>query len=110
MRACCRSNYDRPSSGVQRLERGNAVTMSQMHDQIDRVTYVLITPACNEAEFIDNTIQSVIKQTALPSKWVIVNDGSTDDTSNIVGRYAARYQWMELVNLPAHQGRSFAAK
>jgi glycosyltransferase involved in cell wall biosynthesis len=81
-----------------------------MHDQIDRVTYVLITPACNEAEFIDNTIQSVIKQTALPSKWVIVNDGSTDDTAKIVGRYAATYQWMELVNLPAHKGRSFAAK
>ena len=81
-----------------------------MHDQLDRVTYVLITPACNEAEFIDNTIQSVIKQTALPSKWVIVNDGSTDDTANIVGRYAATYQWMELVNLPAHKGRSFAAK
>ena len=81
-----------------------------MHDQLDRVTYVLITPACNEAQFIDNTIQSVIRQTALPSKWVIVNDGSTDDTASIVGRYAAIYKWMELVNLPAHKGRSFAAK
>ncbi|MGA8795029.1 glycosyltransferase [Candidatus Binatus sp.] len=81
-----------------------------MHDQIDRVTYVLITPARNEAEFIDNTIQSVIRQTALPSKWVIVNDGSTDDTASIVGRYAATYEWMELVNLPERPSRSFAAK
>jgi glycosyltransferase involved in cell wall biosynthesis len=82
-----------------------------MHDQsLDRVTYVLITPAHNEAEFIDDTIQSVIRQTALPSKWVIVNDGSTDDTASIVGRYAGTYEWMELVNLPAREGRSFAAK
>src|SRR5579862_1083040 len=82
-----------------------------MHDQsLDRVTYVLITPAHNEAEFIEDTIQSVIRQTALPSKWVIVNDGSTDNTASIVGRYATTYEWMELVNLPAREGRSFAAK
>ena len=81
-----------------------------MSDLLDCVRYVLITPACNEAQFIDNTIQSVIKQTVLPSKWVIVNDGSTDDTAGIVGRYAAIYNWMELVNLPSHNGRNFAAK
>jgi len=81
-----------------------------MRDQMNRVTYVLITAACNEAQFIESTIQSVIKQTALPSKWVIVNDGSTDDTANILGRYAGMYQWIELVNLPEHKGRSFAAK
>src|SRR5208282_1114813 len=110
MKACCRSNYDRLPSDIQRLETGTALRRSRMHDQIDRVTYVLITPARNEAEFIDNTIQSVIRQTALPSKWVIVNDGSTDDTARIVGRYAATYEWMELVNLPARASRSFAAK
>jgi glycosyltransferase involved in cell wall biosynthesis len=81
-----------------------------MGDQLDRMPYVLITPACNEAQFIDNTIQSVIKQTVLPSKWVIVNDGSTDDTAGIVGRYAAIYNWIELMNLPARKGRNFAAK
>jgi glycosyltransferase involved in cell wall biosynthesis len=74
------------------------------------VPYVLITPACNEARFIESTIQSVIKQTVLPSKWVIVNDGSTDDTANIVERYAEKYTWMELVNLPKRKGRNFAAK
>src|SRR6202521_5480942 len=81
-----------------------------MDDRSGRVPYVLITPACNEAQFIDKTIQSVIKQTVLPSKWVLVNDGSTDDTANIVGRYAAIYNWMELVNCPARKHRNFAAK
>jgi glycosyltransferase involved in cell wall biosynthesis len=73
-------------------------------------SYVLITPARNEERFIERTIQSIIGQTLLPSKWVIVNDGSTDETARIVGRYLAKYDWIELVNLPARRDRSFAAK
>jgi glycosyltransferase involved in cell wall biosynthesis len=72
--------------------------------------YVLITPARNEERFIERTIQSVINQTVLPSKWIIVNDGSTDATASIVRRYLERHQWMELVDLPTHRDRSFAAK
>ena len=81
-----------------------------METQPDHLPYVLITPACNEDKFIENTIQSVVKQTVLPSKWVIVNDGSTDTTASIAARYVEKYDWMELVNLPARQGRNFAAK
>jgi glycosyltransferase involved in cell wall biosynthesis len=72
--------------------------------------YVLITPARNEERFIEKTIQSVIAQTVLPSRWVIVNDGSRDATASIVIRYLAKYDWMELVDLPTHRDRSFAAK
>ena len=72
--------------------------------------YVLITPARNEETFIEKTIQSVIKQTVLPAKWVIVNDGSTDSTSSIVRRYLADHPWMELVDLPVRRERNFAAK
>lgn len=72
--------------------------------------YVLITPARNEEQFIEKTIQSVIGQSVLPSKWVIVNDGSTDATASIVRQYLAKYDWMELVGLPTHRDRSFAAK
>jgi glycosyltransferase involved in cell wall biosynthesis len=74
------------------------------------IPYVLITPARNEAAFIEKTIQSVIKQTVLPSKWVIVNDGSTDATSSIVRPYLADHQWIELVDLPVRRDRNFAAK
>src|SRR6202522_2335166 len=72
--------------------------------------YVLITPARNEAAFIEKTIQSVIKQTILPAKWVIVNDGSTDNTAAIVRPYLADHPWIELVDLPVRKERHFAAK
>jgi glycosyltransferase involved in cell wall biosynthesis len=72
--------------------------------------YVLITPARNEATFIETTILSVIKQTVLPVKWVIVNDGSTDATSSIVRPYLADHRWIELVDLPVRRERNFAAK
>jgi poly-beta-1,6-N-acetyl-D-glucosamine synthase len=72
--------------------------------------YVLITPARNEEAFIGKTIESVIHQTVLPTKWVIVDDGSTDRTPEIVSRYLVQYPWMELVQMPQRRDRSFAAK
>jgi glycosyltransferase involved in cell wall biosynthesis len=74
------------------------------------LTYVLVTPAHNEQAFIEKTIQSVIQQTVLPLKWVIVDDGSTDTTRDIIGRYLAQNPWIELVELPQRRDRSFAAK
>ena len=72
--------------------------------------YILITPARNEGAFIEKTIESVIRQTVLPAKWIIVDDGSTDKTSEIVGRYLPRYSWIELVQMPQRRDRSFAGK
>lgn len=72
--------------------------------------YVLITPARNEAAFIEKTIESVIRQTVLPEKWVIVDDSSTDQTPDIVSRYLAKYPWMELVRRPKRADRNFAGK
>jgi biofilm PGA synthesis N-glycosyltransferase PgaC len=68
------------------------------------------TPARNEENFIEKTLQSVVKQTVLPVQWVIVNDGSTDATGSIDSRCAEKYDWMELVNLLKRKGRNFAAK
>jgi cellulose synthase/poly-beta-1,6-N-acetylglucosamine synthase-like glycosyltransferase len=73
-------------------------------------TYVLITPARNEAELIEFTLRSVVAQTAKPLKWVIVSDGSTDGTDEIVARYAVDYPWIELVRMPARRERHFAGK
>src|SRR5437762_14050101 len=72
--------------------------------------YVLITPARNEEKFIEELIHSVVRQTLLPARWVIVNDGSTDATASIVSSYLAKHEWIELLNLPSHRDRSFAAK
>src|SRR5664279_6182436 len=73
-------------------------------------TYVLITPARNEAQFIELTIKSVVSQTVRPLKWVIVSDGSTDGTDDIVHKYAAEYPWIELVRMPERRERHFAGK
>jgi glycosyltransferase involved in cell wall biosynthesis len=78
--------------------------------QPGQLRYVLITPARNEERFIERTIQSVTMQTVLPLKWVIVNDGSIDATAELVAKYAAECDWIELVELPKRRDRSFAAK
>src|ERR1035437_2284507 len=72
--------------------------------------YVLITPARDEAEFIELTIKSVVAQTVRPVKWAIVSDGSTDGTDDIVRRYAAEHPWIELVRMPERRERHFAGK
>jgi biofilm PGA synthesis N-glycosyltransferase PgaC len=73
-------------------------------------SYVLITPARNEAAFIELTLKSVVAQTVPPAKWVIVNDGSTDATEEIVKKYAAVYPWIDLIQMPERRERSFAGK
>ena len=73
-------------------------------------SYVLITPARNEEAYIEKTIQSVISQTVLPQKWIIVSDGSTDRTDEIVKKYLKKNTWIELIRMPEHRDRQFAAK
>jgi biofilm PGA synthesis N-glycosyltransferase PgaC len=77
---------------------------------LSSLTYVLITPARNEEQFIQGTLDSVCSQTVLPRKWVVVSDGSTDRTDDIVRTYAARHSWIELVRRPERLERHFAAK
>lgn len=72
--------------------------------------YALITPARNEAKLIELTLKSVVAQTVLPVKWVIVSDGSTDGTDEIVSRYAADHPWIELLRMPERRERHFAGK
>lgn len=75
-----------------------------------RIPYVLITPAHNEAAFLEQTLQCVLAQTVRPRRWVIVNDGSTDATAAIAGCHAARHDWITLVSLPERRERHFAGK
>jgi poly-beta-1,6-N-acetyl-D-glucosamine synthase len=72
--------------------------------------YVLITPARDEAQFMELTIRSMAAQTYRPLRWVIVSDGSTDGTDEIVSKHAAEHTWIELVRLPARPERNFAGK
>jgi glycosyltransferase involved in cell wall biosynthesis len=84
--------------------------MDTTHKTSEKLVYVLVTPARNEAAFIERTIQSMVAQTLRPLRWVIVSDGSTDGTDEIVTRYAAKYDWIELVRMHERKERNFAGK
>lgn len=62
------------------------------------MNFYIIIPAHNEQDSIGLTLDSLIHQTLLPKKVVIVNDNSTDETQDIVEAYTAKYPWIELVN------------
>ncbi len=81
-----------------------------MNSSGSHLSYVLITPARNEEAFIEKTIKSVIQQTVLPTRWAIVDDGSTDSTPDIVSGYLLEHPWIELVRRPQRSDRHFAGK
>ncbi len=62
------------------------------------MTYYIIIPAYNEEAFVSLTLQSLVEQTVLPSKIVVVNDNSTDRTPEIVSEFASKYSFITLVN------------
>lgn len=64
-----------------------------------KTKYLLITTAYNEEKFIEETIISVIKQTIIPQKWLIIDDGSTDRTYEIIKKYEAKYNFIKSLKL-----------
>jgi glycosyltransferase involved in cell wall biosynthesis len=72
--------------------------------------YVLVTAAYNEEAFIETTIRSVVEQTHRPERWIIVSDGSTDRTVEIVQEFATRHAFIELVQITEDHARNFAAQ
>jgi glycosyltransferase involved in cell wall biosynthesis len=69
-----------------------------------------MTAAHNEEAFIENTIASVLKQTVLPVRWVIVSDGSVDKTDEIVESYARQHKFISFLKVARPPGRSFGSK
>ena len=59
-----------------------------------RLTYVVITPVRDEADYIGKTISSMAGQTILPARWVIVDDGLSDTTPQILTAAARQYSWI----------------
>ena len=72
-------------------------------------SYCLITPCRNEAEFARRTLNSVLQQSTRPSLWVIVDDGSTDDTPAILQEYAALYDFIKIIRRKDRGERSVGA-
>jgi len=72
--------------------------------------YVLMTAAHNEAAYIARTIESILSQTRLPERWVIVSDNSTDGTDEIVQNYARKHDFIRYLRMTRQPGRNFASK
>ena len=65
---------------------------------MNKEKYILITAARNEQDFIEKTILSVINQLHKPTEWIIVSDGSTDNTESIVRKYASENSLYKTFN------------
>ena len=75
----------------------------------NNMKYIIITPAYNEAEYIERTIEGVLAQTVLPSKWIIVDDGSSDDTAAIIKKYESEYNFIQYHQRIKQAGQSYYA-
>jgi glycosyltransferase involved in cell wall biosynthesis len=78
---------------------------------MNSLRYAIVSPMKNEEKFVRKTIEAMIAQTRRPVEWVIVNDGSTDRSAEIVTDYVAANPWIRLLNLeglgqrlPEHYG------
>ncbi|MBY6190738.1 glycosyltransferase [Microbulbifer agarilyticus] len=65
--------------------------------QVQNRDYVIISPCRDEAEYMQRTLDSVVAQTAPPKLWVIVDDGSTDGSSEILAEYANKYPFIRIL-------------
>jgi glycosyltransferase involved in cell wall biosynthesis len=74
------------------------------------MNYVVVTPARNEEAVIGRTLDSMSAQTRPPLRWVVVDDGSTDQTAAIIASYAKRFPWIVLLQRPPRTERTFAGK
>lgn len=62
--------------------------------------YIIVTPVRNEEQHISATINCVVGQTVTPAEWIIVDDGSTDRTADVVAEYCRNHPWIRLLNSP----------
>jgi glycosyltransferase involved in cell wall biosynthesis len=76
-----------------------------LHSNARAVSYVIISPVRNEARHLSRTIESVARQTILPTRWIIVDDGSTDGTRELASEAAVRYSWILVVARPDRGSR-----
>ena len=61
--------------------------------------YILVTPCKNEEESLPELARSVVNQAIKPKMWVIVDDGSTDRTPEILRDLALKHNWIQNIRL-----------
>ena len=71
---------------------------------------MLVSAAYNEGKYIENTILSVISQDVRPALWIIVSDGSTDETDAIIEKFAVSHEYIRLYRMTEEHPRNFQAQ
>lgn len=89
---------------------GSGATGESSENPIRSYSYALMTAAYNEAAHIEKTILSVLAQNLRPKRWIIVSDGSTDGTDEIVRRYALQHDFIHYMRMSRAPGHSFRTK
>jgi poly-beta-1,6-N-acetyl-D-glucosamine synthase len=82
------------SEQARREQAGQALT-----DNISQVRYIIVTPVRNEEANIEETIRCIASQTIRPEEWIVVDDGSTDKTAEILMQYSKIYSWLKVLKL-----------
>lgn len=86
------------NSGMNKIKRRH---------KMEKNLFIIITPCFNEENYIECLLRSVVKQTVKPVKWIIVDDGSTDNTARIVQKYAKQYEWIEYLYNSKKPGETY---
>jgi len=73
---------------------------------MNKIKYIIITPVRDEALYVGKTLESVLNQTILPCQWVIVDDGSSDGTGEILDAQTAQTSWIKVIH---RENRGFRA-
>lgn len=92
------------------LFAGERIGIKMVLQSREKYRYVIITPVRDEGGYIEKTIKSVISQTITPIRWIIVNDGSTDNTGDIIKKYSKHYTWITVINRPDKGFRALGSK
>lgn len=74
------------------------------------MNYVIVTPAYNEAAFLPETIESVLRQHLLPRRWLIVDDGSTDGTAALIAEAVRNYPFIGQVSRTRDDSQPYYAR
>jgi poly-beta-1,6-N-acetyl-D-glucosamine synthase len=61
-------------------------------------SYIIISPIRNEAQYLNNTIRSLAGQTIQPTRWILVDDGSNDETGQIIDEAAKAHDWITAIH------------
>ena len=80
--------------------------VGQYSRRVPLPAYAIVSPVRDEAEHLERTIASIVAQRHRPARWVIVDDGSSDDTAAIADRAAAEHDWIRVVSRPERRAAS----